>query len=69
MAKRTDYKAAVKELVNQVGKLEAQKLLIAAGVSPSAAYKLTNNNYPSEIGGLLGAAIMRAIAASKQKAS
>ncbi len=66
MAKRTDPKAAVKELVNQVGKLEAQRMLIAANVSPSASYKLTNSNYPSVVGALMGAAIMRAIAASEK---
>lgn len=64
-----DLKQAVSELAKRVGKPEARKQLVSAGISLSTAEKLIRETYPSEIGSLLANAISRAIEASKQRAS
>lgn len=66
---RVDPKKIVKELVARVGKPEARRLMIAAGVGIDTAIRLSNEKYQSEVGALVGAAIVRANEASKQKAS
>lgn len=65
----TGLKAQVKAWATQIGKSEARRLLVVAGVSPHTADKLIGGRYPSEVGLLMGAAIERAIEASKQAAS
>lgn len=57
------------EFAKRVGKPEARRLLVVAGISPHTADKIIGGRYPSEIGILLGAAIQRVIEASKQAAS
>lgn len=64
-----DWKKNVKDMAKRVGKSEAKRQLVVAGVSTSTADKLIRDVYPSEVGPLLGAAIQRAIEASKQQAS
>jgi len=55
-----DPKAVVREIIQLVGKPEAERLLIDAGVSPSLAAKLKRGKYRSEIGRLVAEAIARA---------
>lgn len=63
-------KKTLKTLVKKVGIVEARRLLVIAGVSPSTADKLVGNRYPSEVGRLLGATITRvATEAGAQAAS
>lgn len=56
-----DFKRVVLELVDKVGKKEAIRQLVMAGVAPSTADKLARDDYPSEIGDLLGRAIQDAV--------
>lgn len=55
-----DPKKIVEEIVKQVGKRQAQKLLVEADISNSVASKLVHGLYPSRVGVLVGAAIERA---------
>lgn len=65
-----DPKDTVQEIVSELGKAKAERLLIAHDVSPSAAGKLVRGTYASEVGALLSAAIERArVAARKSRAS
>lgn len=64
-----DPKKVVLEIAQQVGKHEAQRLLVDEGVSTSTAQKLVANRYHFEVGQLVRQAIMRALEASKRTAS
>lgn len=64
-----NLKKDIADLAKRVGKPEARRLLVVAGISPHTADKLIGERYPSEVGILVGAAIQRAIEASKQEAS
>lgn len=66
---RKDPKEEALELANQVGKPEARRLLVVAGISPHTADKLISGRYTSEVGLLVGAAIQRAIEAAKSGAA
>ena len=55
-----DPREIVQELVQMIGKRKAERLLISENISPSVANKLARNAYPSEIGELVAAAILRA---------
>ena len=62
-------KQAAMDLAKRVGKPEARRLLVVAGISPHTADKLISGRYTSEVGLLVGAAINRAVEAAKQLAS
>lgn len=62
-----DPKIIVRELASQVGKHEAQKLLVDEGVSTSTAQKLVSDRYKPEIKELVRQAIGRAIEAAKSR--
>lgn len=64
-----DPKKVVLEIANQVGKHEAQRLLVDEGVSTSTAQKLVANRYKPEVGQLVKQAILKAAAAAKRVAS
>lgn len=66
---KKDMKKAVVMWAEQVGKPEARRHLVVAGISPHTADKLVGNRYPSELGILMCAAVERAMRASKQQAS
>jgi hypothetical protein len=71
MSKKINWKQKVRELVRDIGRAEARKLLESAGVSKVTADRLTGKTtrYPSNVGPLLGSAIERALESSKSKAS
>lgn len=64
-----DPKKVVLEIAQQVGKHEAQRLLVDEGVSTSTAQKLVANRYKNEVGQLIKQAILRAHEAAKRLAS
>ncbi len=64
-----DFKQIAFEMGQRVGTVEAHNMLTAQKVSPSTATKLLSGKYPSEVGPLVGAAIVRADRASKRRAS
>ena len=66
MAKK-DHKKLVDQLGAQVGKRKARQLLVAAGISTSAAEKLLRGKYLHEVGLLMGAAIERALASAQDE--
>jgi hypothetical protein len=68
MGKKQDLKQIVLEMASRVGKLKAHELLLSEKVAPSTATKLLRGSYPSEIGELLGAAILRADEKARQVA-
>lgn len=62
-----DPKITVRELVARVGKHEASRLLVEAGVSTSTTSKLVSNNYKSEVKNLVTQAIAKAWELSKKR--
>lgn len=69
MDKGKNLKQIVKDMAQRVGTLQAHGFLIGEKVSPSTATKLIKGTYPSQVGELLGAAILRADRASRKLAS
>ena len=64
-----DYKKLAFDMGERLGTAKAHSLLTGQGVSPSTATKLLAGSYPSEIGLLLGSAVVRAERASRKQAS
>lgn len=64
-----DVKKLALEIADRVGKHEARKLLVEAGISTSTAEKLVRNVYASEIKELTRQAILKAYEAHKKIAS
>jgi hypothetical protein len=64
-----DLKKLIRDMAIRVGRTEALRLLVVAGVSPHTADRLSRDAYQSQIGNLLGKAIKEAVKASKREAS
>lgn len=64
MGEKADLKQQVQEWASRVGKPKARELLRQEKISPSMAVKLVRGCYPSDVGQLAGAAILRAMAKS-----
>lgn len=62
-------KTTVSEIIRLVGKSEAERLLIAAEVSPSTAGKLVRGTYLSEVGRFIAGAIEKAREDAVKKAA
>lgn len=65
----SDLLKAVADMVERVGKSEARRLLVVAGISPHTANTMTRGKYTAEIKLLVRRAILEAVEASKQEAS
>ena len=61
-----DSKEVVLEIARQVGKHEAQRLLVNEGVSTSTAQKLVYEKYKAEVGEMMRRAIARAADAAEK---
>lgn len=64
-----DPKQTVMEIVQMVGRPEAERLLISEKLSPSLATKLVRGLYESQVRALVADAIERAKEAAKAQAS
>jgi len=64
-----DLRSDVEKWAKEIGERSAQSRLVQARVSPGAAQKLTNGNYPSKPGRLMEGAILRAMGRPDQEAS
>lgn len=66
---RKDPKDVVTEMVNQVGRHDARRLLVNEGISVSTAEKLVSGRYQPQVGYLITLAVMRAYEEAKLRAS
>jgi hypothetical protein len=64
-----DPKDLVRQIVSQVGKQEARRLLVATGISISASDKLVGQRYANEVGLLVKKAIMEAYEMCKKRSA
>lgn len=64
-----DLLKVVKSMQTRVGRGEALRLLVVAGISPHTALRLCSGRYLSKIGVLVARAIREADEASKSQAS